>query len=169
MDIGAVAADLVSGLSSCRLCAHECGVDRLSGERGRCGAGSEMIVSSVCVHRGEEPVLMGSGGVGNVFLSGCSLSCVYCQNWQISQGCEGRAMSVARLADELLRLQDCGCPTLGFVTPTHYAPWIVSAVSTAMEKGLDRPLIYNTSSYDSPELLGKIEGIFRIYLPDFKY
>jgi len=169
MDAGAAAADLLSGLSECRLCAHECGADRLSGQRGRCGAAGEMVVSSVCVHRGEEPVLTGSGGVGNVFMSGCSLSCVYCQNWQISQGCGGRVMSSSTLAEELLRLQDLGCPTLGFVTPTHYAPWIVAAVAEASERGLERPLIYNTGSYDSLWLLRKLEGVFGIYLPDFKY
>jgi putative pyruvate formate lyase activating enzyme len=169
MDAGAAAEELFPGLSECRLCAQECGADRLSGQRGRCGAAGEMVVSSVCVHRGEEPVLTGSGGVGNVFMSGCSLSCVYCQNWQISRGFEGRAMSVTGLAEELLRLQDLGCPTLGFVTPTHYAPWIVSAVAQASERGLERPLIYNTGSYDSLWLLRKLEGVFDIYLPDFKY
>jgi len=169
VEIAAVAEELHRELSRCRFCSHRCGADRLSGEVGVCGAGNEMVVSSVCIHRGEEPVLAGRGGVGNVFLSGCNLGCVYCQNWQISQGGEGTTMPVARLSDELLRLQDSGCPTLGFVTPTHYIPWIVSSVADAVGRGLERPLIYNTNAYDSVELLEKIEGIFRIYLPDFKY
>ncbi len=169
MDIARVAEELHRELSRCRFCAHRCGADRLSGEVGVCGAGNEMVVSSICIHRGEEPVLMGRGGVGNVFLSGCNLGCVYCQNWQISQSGEGRTMSVSLLSDELLRLQDSGCPALGFVTPTHYIPWIVSAIADAVDRGLERPLIYNTNAYDSVELLEKIEGIFRIYLPDFKY
>jgi putative pyruvate formate lyase activating enzyme len=169
MEPGEAAELLLAGMEDCRLCVHRCGVDRLSGERGRCRAGAEMVVSSVCVHMGEEPVLTGRGGVGNVFMSGCNLSCVYCQNWQISQADQGRAMSVERLAGELLRLQDRGCPTLGFVTPTHYAPWIVDSIARAMERGLERPLIYNTNAYDSPWLLRHLEGIFSIYLPDFKY
>jgi putative pyruvate formate lyase activating enzyme len=169
MEASAVAGDLFRSLSSCTLCAHACGVDRLSGETGACGAGNEMVVSSVCVHMGEEPVLMGRGGVGNVFLSGCNLSCVFCQNWQISQAGEGRVMTPQHLADQLLRLQDRGCPTLGFVTPTHFVPWIVMAVADALDRGLERPLIYNTNAYDSLWMLEKLEGIFRIYLPDFKY
>jgi putative pyruvate formate lyase activating enzyme len=169
MDIARIAEDLFGTLSRCSLCSHRCGADRLSGETGLCGAGNEMKVSSICVHKGEEPVLTGRHGVGNVFLSGCNLGCVYCQNWQISQAGEGRTMSISRLSDELLRLQDSGCPTLGFVTPTHYIPWIVSSIAKAVDRGLERPLIYNTNAFDSVELLEKIEGVFRIYLPDFKY
>lgn len=169
MDLGEVAEELHRGLSRCSLCKFHCGTNRLAGERGKCGAGDRMIVSQICVHKGEEPVLTGEYGVGNVFLSGCNLSCVYCQNWQISQRGDGKVMNAREMSEELLRLQDLGCPTLGFVTPTHYAPQIVKAIALARERGLEKPLIYNTNAYDSVELLEMIEGVFQIYLPDFKY
>ena len=106
-------------LSPCRLCPRLCGADRLSGRTGFCGAGADLEVASIVVHPGEEPVLTGEKGVGNVFLAHCNLRCVFCQNHQISQTDTRFPMQPSVLAGELLRLQALGCPTLGFVSPVH--------------------------------------------------
>jgi len=160
-------------LNPCRLCGHRCGVDRLAGEKGFCGAGAGLEVASSCVHRGEEPVLGGSRGVGNVFLGKCSLRCVYCQNWTLSQpgssSPAGWGMTAEGLAEVLLGFQREGCPTAGFVTPTHFAPQVFEALAMAAETGFSLPVIYNTGGYDTPELLGLLDGLVDIYLPDFKY
>lgn len=156
-------------LRSCRLCPRSCGVDRLAGVTGWCGAGAVLEVASVVVHRGEEPVLGGSAGVGNVFLAHCNLACVFCQNHQISQTTKRFPVEPADLAQRLLDLQYAGCPTIGFVSPSHYVPQILEALAAAVRRGLDRPLIYNSNGYDSVETLELLDGIFDIYLPDFKY
>ncbi|MBD3369100.1 radical SAM protein [Candidatus Fermentibacteria bacterium] len=163
------AEELRASLASCRLCAHRCGVNRLQGERGFCEATAQLEVSSECVHHGEEPVLMGREGVGNFFLAHCNMRCVYCQNHQISQTDRRFPRGEESVAESLLRFGEMGCPTAGFVSPTHYAPQILRAVGLAAEKGFDLPLIYNTNCYDSPELVRMLDGIFRIYLPDFRY
>lgn len=160
-------------LRECRLCVRECGVDRLKGETGFCGAGADLEVASVCVHTGEEPVLTGETGVGNVFLGRCNMKCVFCQNHSISQPAEdsrpNRVTSPEELAEELLLFQKQGCPTAGFVSPTHYAPRIFQAVAIAVRKGFRLPVIYNTNGYDSLELLRLLDGLVDIYMPDFKY
>lgn len=160
-------------LSDCRLCMHRCGVDRRAGERGICGAGVDLEVATSCIHQGEEPVLTGDRGVGNIFLGRCSLSCIYCQNWTISQP-EGESPSEwswtsEKLARRLLQFQAGGCPSVGFVTPTHFAPQLVRVAADAVERGLRLPLIWNSSGYDSPELLRLLDGMVDIYLPDFRY
>ena len=165
--------DLKELLAECRLCGRKCGVNRLVGEKGYCGAGKLPEVASSCVHRGEEPVLTGNLGVGNIFLGRCNMKCVFCQNHPISQP-DGPApsawgSSAARIAEILLRFQKQGCPTAGFVSPTHYAPQIFEALSRAAEMGFSLPVIYNTNGYDSEELLSLLDGIVDIYLPDFKY
>ena len=155
--------------SPCRLCPHRCGALRLEGQRGRCGAGSDLEVASVCVHYGEEPVLSGGAGVGNVFLAHCSMSCVYCQNHDISQTDARHPMEAGALADRLVRFQEQGCPSVGFVSPTHYLPWVVEALALAVDRGFRLPVIHNGSGYESPEALGLLEGVFQIYLPDARY
>jgi len=167
--VGARVEALRTMSSPCVLCPRRCGADRLRGEAGFCGATAQLEVSSVVVHGGEEPVLTGGRGVGNVFLSHCNMRCVFCQNSQISQAPPASPMSPRDLASELLRLSRSGCPTIGFVSPTHYAPQIVEALSIAAAEGLDRPLVYNSNGYDSVEALRLLDGIFDIYLPDFKY
>ncbi|NLP06386.1 radical SAM protein [Candidatus Fermentibacteria bacterium] len=156
-------------LRPCRLCPRRCGADRLAGGKGWCGAKKELEVASVVIHRGEEPVLGGSAGVGNVFLAHCNLACVFCQNHQISQTAKRFRTEPAVLAQNLLDLQAAGCPTIGFVSPSHYVPQILETLVIAVRRGLDRPLIYNSNGYDSVETLELLDGIFDIYLPDFKY
>ncbi|RKZ10504.1 radical SAM protein [Candidatus Fermentibacteria bacterium] len=160
-------------LEACRLCSRRCGVNRLVGERGYCGAGKLPEAASFCVHRGEEPVLTGNLGVGNVFLGRCNMKCVFCQNHSISQPEEpilsDWSSSAAKIAEKLLQFQKQGCPTAGFVSPTHYAPQIFEAIALAAERGFSLPVIYNTNGYDSLELLTLLDGMVDIYLPDFKY
>jgi putative pyruvate formate lyase activating enzyme len=164
---------LRSILEECSLCSRSCGVNRLAGERGYCGAGQALEVASSCIHAGEEPVLTGDRGVGNIFLGRCNMKCVFCQNHSISQPDRNTAsaweMATTALAGELLSFQEQGCPTAGFVSPTHFAPQIFEALGQAAEKGFSLPVIYNTNGYDSLELLTLLDGLVDIYLPDFKY
>jgi len=159
-------------LSACTVCPRDCGNDRLAGVLASCASGADPVVSSYTPHFGEEPCLSGTRGAGNVFFGNCNLRCVYCQNWQISQDWEGQRrneVSVERLAEMLLELQERGCHNIGFVSPTHYAPQMARAVLLAARRGLELPIVYNTNAYDSVEVLRLLEGIVDVYLPDLKY
>ncbi|MFH1113387.1 MAG: radical SAM protein [Pseudomonadota bacterium] len=155
--------------SSCGLCPRGCGVDRIAGERGYCGAGPVPTVAAVLPHFGEEPPLCGHGGAGTIFLSRCNLRCVYCQNHQISQGSLGSPLSPAALASRMLGLQRQGCATLEPVSPSHHLPGLLEALALAREQGLDIPIVYNTNGYETPETLDLLDGIVDVYLPDLKY
>ena len=156
-------------LESCRLCPRKCGINRLKGGIGFCKAELLPMVSSFHAHFGEEPPISGRNGSGTIFFTHCSLRCVFCQNYPISQLGEGREINITELADMMLRLQDQGCHNVNFVTPTHYIPQILEAVFTAKEKGLKIPLVYNCGGYESMEALGILNGIIDIYMPDMKY
>lgn len=159
-------------LSSCTLCPHNCGNNRLNNDIARCYSGLLPIVSSSTVHYGEEPLLVGTNGVGNIFFGNCNLRCVYCQNHEISQDRRrerANEVSIERLAAIMLELQERDVHAIGFVSPTHFAAQIAEAVDLAVAKGLRLPLIYNTNAYDAPEVLRLFEGIVDIYLPDLKY
>jgi putative pyruvate formate lyase activating enzyme len=160
---------LAPWLSRCTLCARRCGVDRLRGERGACGAGLEPRVACWVAHRGEEPPLVGAGGSGAIFFSGCSLRCLFCQNHAISQSGQGREISLERLAGILLELEGQGCSNINLVSPTHYVPQIFVAVESARRQGLRLPVVYNSHGYDSPEALECMRGVVDVYLPDMKY
>jgi putative pyruvate formate lyase activating enzyme len=162
-------AELNAILEDCTLCPHECRVNRLQGETGICEAPGNIIVSSCFPHYGEEPELVGQRGSGTIFLSRCNLRCVFCQNDSISHGNEGETVGISELADIMLRLQGIGCHNINFVTPTHYTAQITGAVALAAERGLTVPLVYNSSGYDSVEILQKLDGIFDIYMPDTKF
>lgn len=159
-------------LASCTVCPHDCGNNRLTNDIARCYSGYLPIVSSFTLHFGEEPLLVGSGGVGNIFFGNCNLRCVYCQNHQISQNYQEERkneVSFDRLAGMMLELQERGCHEIGFVSPTHFVPQIVRSLAIAAERGLQLPLIYNTNAYDSVEVLRLLDGVIDIYLPDLKY
>jgi putative pyruvate formate lyase activating enzyme len=156
-------------LEECRLCPRQCGVNRLSGERGYCKAPSNVMIYSAHPHFGEEVSLVGKNGSGTIFFSNCNLRCVFCQNWPISIEGKGRGYSEDQLAQMMLHLQEIGCHNINLVTPTHVMPNIVKATRIAFKNGLRIPLVYNTSGYESVEILELLDGIVDIYLPDMKY
>ncbi len=156
-------------LKACSLCPRACGVDRLSGEKGICQIGEHAVVSSFNPHFGEESPLVGNHGSGTIFFARCNLLCIFCQNYDISHEGEGVEFSSEELARAMLFLQDKGCPNINFVTPTHVVPQILAALDKAIEAGLRVPLVYNTGGYDRSETLAILDGVFDIYMPDFKY
>ena len=156
-------------LKSCVLCPRKCGVDRLSGETGTCKTGRLAWVSSYSPHFGEEAPLVGNCGSGTIFFTHCNLRCLFCQNFDIShQGC-GQEVSGEKLAAMMLDLQNQGCHNINFVTPSHVVPQILSAVEIAIQRGLHVPLVFNSGGYDRVATLKLLEGVFDIYMPDFKF
>src|SRR5436853_359006 len=163
---------LMNMLAKCRVCPRDCDNNRLQDELSACYSGLLPIVSTYTAHFGEEPALVGSGGAGNVFLGLCNLRCVYCQNYQISQTFKEQQkhqVSFERLAEIFIELQERGCHNINWVSPTHFAPQLAKALLIAAERGLRLPVVYNTNSYDSVEVLKLLDGIVDIYLPDLKY
>ena len=153
----------------CCLCPHECGVDRSKGKEGICESGLEPIVSSFSPHFGEERPLVGRKGSGTIFFTNCNLSCIFCQNYDISHLGDGREVTHRDLALMMMSLQNQGCHNINFVTPTHMVYSIVEALVAAVPMGLRVPLVYNTGGYDSVDTLKLLNGVFDIYMPDFKY
>jgi putative pyruvate formate lyase activating enzyme len=157
-------------LESCRVCPRECGVNRLKNDKlGFCRSGLNPIISSVSQHHGEEPPLSGTRGSGTIFFANCNLRCVYCQNYPISQMGNGAERTPGELACQMLWLQEQGCHNMNLVTPTHFMPQILKAFGIAKERGLNLPIVYNTSGYESYESLRLLDGIVDIYLPDMRY
>jgi putative pyruvate formate lyase activating enzyme len=159
-------------LERCTVCPLDCGNNRLRGELARCYSGALPVVSSYTAHFGEEPVLVGTKGAGNIFFGNCNLRCVYCQNYQISQTHREQTRNEVtheRLASMMLELQARGCHNVNFVSPTHFAPQMARAILIATEQGLRLPVVYNTNAYDSVEVLRLLDGVVDVYLPDLKY
>ncbi len=156
-------------LECCSACPRNCRVDRLHDKFAVCKTGRYAIVSSYGPHHGEEDCLRGWKGSGTIFIAGCNLHCVFCQNFDISWQVRGTAAPPEKLARMMLELQDEGCHNINFVTPEHVAPQIVEALPIAVQGGLRLPIVYNTSAYDSMESLELIDGVVDIYMPDFKY
>jgi putative pyruvate formate lyase activating enzyme len=156
-------------MRECRLCPRECGARRLEGQTGFCGAGSVLLVASHHPHFGEERALVGHGGSGTIFFTHCNLRCVFCINWQISQGGEGKRETIETLAGMMLDLQSRGCHNINIVTPTHYSPHLLLALDRAAARGLRLPLVYNTSGWERLDVLALLDGVVDIYLPDYKY
>ena len=156
-------------MKACDLCPRECGVNRLEGETGTCGATSMLRVASFGPHYGEESELMGVGGSGTIFFSHCNLRCVFCQNWDFSHEGDGVDCSIEDLAEMMLNLQERSVSNINIVTPTHYAPHVLLALDIAASRGLRVPLVYNTSGWEQTGVLRQLDGIADIYLADFKY
>ncbi|MBU1297595.1 MAG: radical SAM protein [Bacteroidetes bacterium] len=156
-------------MDQCKLCPRKCGAKRLAGNKGFCQSTSQLEISSYHPHFGEEKPLVGRGGSGTIFLTNCGLRCVFCINWEISQGGAGKAYKIEDMANMMLALQERGCHNINFVTPTHYSPHIVLALDAAAKKGLRLPVVYNTCGWERLEIIKKLDGIVDIYLPDFKY
>jgi putative pyruvate formate lyase activating enzyme len=158
-----------SRFSPCSLCPRRCGAVRAEGGSGACRAGRDAMVASHNLHHGEEPPISGSRGSGTVFFSGCTLKCLFCQNYPISQSCHGQSCSVEQLAGIFLSLQRRGAHNINLVSPTPYLRHVVDALEIASARGLNVPLVYNTSGYERAEVVAALAGIVDIYLPDLKY
>lgn len=156
-------------MQACNLCPRDCGKNRIRGRRGDCNANADLEISSFSPHFGEEKELVGSNGSGTVFFTNCSLLCVFCINYDISQMGRGSRHTVADLANMMLTLQRLGCHNLNMVTPTHYTPHILKALDLAAAQGLRLPLVWNTCGWEKIEVLQLLDGIVDIYLADFKY
>ena len=152
----------------CKLCPRNCGADRFQ-KAGYCGMGEKITAARAMLHYWEEPCLAGSGGSGAVFFSGCVLRCVYCQNYGISTEKYGKEITVERLSEIFLELQEQGAENIDLVNPTHFAPQIIAALRLAKDHGLRLPIVYNSGGYEKVETLKMLDGIIDIYLPDFKY
>ena len=156
-------------LENCNLCIRNCGVNRLDNKIGFCRSTSTLKIARADLHHWEEPCISGIYGSGTIFFSNCNLSCVFCQNHQISQEGFGESISTARLSEIFLELQNKKAHNINLVTPTHYVPQIIEALDMAKKKGLIIPIVYNTNSIDSLETIKLLDGYIDIYLPDFKY
>ena len=155
--------------SECRLCPRQCGANRMGGESGFCRAPTKAMIYSAQPHFGEEVSLVGRHGSGTIFFSNCNLRCVFCQNWPISHEGRGTEITDEDLSNVMLKLQKIGCHNINLVTPTHVMPNILKATRLAFQKGLNIPLVYNTSGYERVEILKLLDGVVDIYLPDLKF
>jgi len=158
-------------LSDCRCCPRNCGADRLAGPLGSCGIGAAAEVASICVHRGEEPVISGRRGICNIFFRSCNLRCIYCQNYQISRadGDPAELIGTGQIVDAVDQLLARGLKAVGFVSPSHFLPQVIELIGR-FEQRRPRPrLVFNTNAYDRADLLRELEGRIDIYLPDLKY
>jgi putative pyruvate formate lyase activating enzyme len=156
-------------LSCCTLCPRQCKVNRLHGEKGFCGASNTLEIAHYGPHFGEEPPLTGEKGAGTIFFTHCNLKCSFCQNHHISHEGIGRPVSEEKLGKIMIHLQALDCHNIDLVTPSHFLPFILKALSLAAAQGLRIPLVYNSSGYESRDTLKLLDGIIDIYLPDWKY
>lgn len=158
----------IEGLRSCRLCPHDCGIDRTE-MPGACGAREYLEINLTQLHYGEEPVISGKQGSGTVFFSHCNLHCVFCQNYNISQLGWGNAESIESLCTMMLDLQVQGAHNVNLVSPTQYTAHILPALRMAKERGLRIPVVWNSNAYEKVEVLRELDGWVDVYLPDYKY
>ena len=155
--------------TGCNICPRACHAQRAAGKKGFCGETDQIRVSRAALHMWEEPCISGEAGSGAVFFTGCTLRCVYCQNYHISNSEIGKEISIGRLAQIFLELQEKGANNINLVTPTQFTAQIIQALDIAKAKGMNLPVVFNTSGYETVENLKKLEGYVDIYLPDFKY
>ena len=156
-------------LEKCAICPHNCGINRLDNQIGRCKSKDTVKVALYSIHNFEEPCISGRKGSGTVFFSNCNMNCVFCQNYEISQQGKGKEISIEELADIFIKQQEKDVENINLVTPTSYVPQIIEAIKIARSKGLKLPIVYNTNGYEKVETLKMLEGYVDIYLPDFKY
>jgi len=163
---------LFEPFNSCNICPRSCNVDRLHGEVGVCGSDAGFNISSICIHHGEEPVISGANGICNVFFSRCNLSCIYCQNYQISCNrgeVNEKPMKLHEVVDSIIKNLELGSHAVGFVSPSHYIPQVKAIIETLRIRGYDPVFVYNTNGYDKEEEIRALENYISIYLPDYKY
>lgn len=159
-------------LSHCTLCPRECGVNRFEDGSGYCGMDAGMNVSSICIHRGEEPPISGTHGICNIFFSGCNMRCIYCQNFEISRPVQeygGHRWTLEETLNNVQRILSMGINAVGFVSPSHVVPQVKAIIRGLKERGLKPKTVYNTNSYDKAETIESLENLIDVYLPDYKY
>lgn len=159
-------------LSECSLCPRNCKADRIGGKPGYCNADASFSISSICIHRGEEPVISGDKGICNIFFTNCNLQCIYCQNFQISSNKFDYGQSKMELGEvlsQVTRILDTGINIVGFVSPSHFIPQVKVIVNALRALGYDPDFVYNTNGYDKVDSLRSLEPYIDIYLPDLKY
>lgn len=160
---------MLENLKRCELCPHNCKVNRLNGEIGRCKCKDKVKIALASVHYYEEPCISGENGSGTIFFSGCNLNCKFCQNYEISQLGKGIEITIEELSDIFIKQQKKGVNNINLVTPTMYVYQIIEAIKIARKKGLDIPIIYNSNGYENIETIKKLNGYIDVYLPDLKY
>lgn len=154
--------------SPCFLCPRNCGADRLTGKTGYCGESAELRLAAATIHRGEEPPVTGTGGSGTLFVTGCTLGCRFCQNWQISQKGMGRVIGLDEFSRICLGLQNAGAENINIVTGSHVIPGIAAGIDLARRHGLFVPVLWNSSSYENVSALELLNDTVSVYLPDLK-
>jgi putative pyruvate formate lyase activating enzyme len=154
--------------SSCVQCPRRCGADRSSGKTGFCGETHDVRIAVACLHFGEEPLITVHGGSGTIFFTGCTLHCAFCQNYQISQEGMGRSVSSDEFTEICLRLQNAGAENINLVTGSHIIPALAEYLKSAVRAGVTIPFCWNTSSYESVEMLELLKDTVTIWLPDLK-
>jgi putative pyruvate formate lyase activating enzyme len=159
-------------LENCTLCPRECRVNRFDGRTGYCRTDSSLNIASVCIHRGEEPVISGKDGICNIFFTGCNLHCLYCQNHEISYGrsiIRDGGMDLEEVLDQIVKILSEGIPAIGFVSPSHVVPQVKAIINGLNSRGHKPITVYNTNGYDKPETIRSLSGLIDVYLPDYKY
>jgi len=156
----------------CNLCPRSCGVKRLAGEIGVCGETADLRIATAVIHKGEEPPLVGTGGSGTIFVSGCNLGCSFCQNYQVSQGNQvsriGKAVTAEEFAAICAALREAGAENINIVTGSHAVPGLIEGFIAARKIGVNLPILWNSSAYDSIPALELLKDYIDIYLPDLK-
>ncbi len=160
---------MLEKLEKCKLCPHNCEVNRNDGKIGRCRSNDKIKIALYSTHNFEEPCISGKKGSGTVFFSNCNLNCVFCQNYEISQLGKGKEISIEELSEIFIKQQENEVENINLVTPTSYVPQIIEAIKIARKKGLNIPIIYNTNGYENIETIKMLDGYIDVYLPDLKY
>ena len=153
----------------CKLCPRNCLVNRNKGELGFCKSGNKIKIAKAYLHMWEEPPITGKNGSGTIFFSGCNLRCIFCQNYYISEMNNGVEIDIDRFSQICLDLQSRGATNINLVTPTHFVPLIIEGIKMARKIGLNIPIVYNSSGYETIDTIKSLDGVVDIYLPDFKY
>ena len=158
----------MESLKKCNICPRHCNINRYK-QLGFCNIDHNIYLARCDLYNYEEPSISGTLGSGAIFFSGCNLRCIYCQNYEISNNKIGKKVSINRLKEILLELQNKKAHNINLVTPTMYIPMIKKAIIAAKKEGLRIPIVYNTSGYEDVDALKELEGLIDVYMPDFKY
>lgn len=162
---------IFSELSECNICPRNCNVNRIAGELGYCKTDAGFNISSICIHKGEEPAIGGNLGICNIFFAHCNLQCIYCQNHQIScnDNSTNYSISIKTALSQIFKILDTGINVVGFVSPSHVAPQVKEIIIAIRNSGYSPKFVWNSNGYDKQKTLRSLESFIDIYLPDFKY